>query len=942
MSMVALISTVTNRSRRITFQEVISASLVNANTIFGPGVELYTPQELAAAHVVNAAALYTASAEIYEPVEVVAAHFLNAATVYAGAIAFVPSRGDEQQITAALFSNSATTYAATLIEKFSPPATSYLGYLATGDRKLADMSIRGNNPATPAAISDLIDGNLANNTYYFAGGVTDSYLLFEFLNRVLITEARLTQGNDSVHGDWQWQGSDDGASWTDIGSPFEFGGDEVTLQTSLNANSTYYNFYRVIQDSGVTSGSPFVHEMEFKILIEETGVSFDNAATFGKGDRSGLIGITHTGFSSLFGDEDNLINDAIDNDFYCSGGTGDAWLTFDFGVPVNIRGLKLIRSNGSVSGGWTLQGSTDGVTFGNVSPEYQLDEVISTVFASNNTDAYRHYRFRLTSGSASGSPYWQEIYFAQGAASIYIEAVTAHVVSAGATIFGPSIEKFAGASTEEQQATAALVTNTSTVYGAASAELLDFDLLWSNVVFVMDTRDHSVAAEGQRVRHHSADGGGGQTIPATNAYYTTAQRLAGRNYSIGGGTAAQLIGLFGIDLNTAGGFTLEGRVRRSNTLQSLLFYQGVGGNVFRFGFEAGANARLMFGYSTNGVSWTNVFSIAAAVSGSHAFKHIAVDRDASDVLRMFVDGVMVAKSTLAYVIPSPIETKVNVGASLASGAGMFIDDVRVTLGASRYGSDSAFTPPASLPRGPARDEHWEDVVALQRFDTSRIMFNTSSNVFMADASPANLPPELASGVEVVISDSLAGPDTTIWSTGGGYARSKAGAAGSNLSGGALWAIEARAKLANVGDVSGVACAHETAFATSPNSTDKQWRLGFSSDAKPYFEAQLVGGSTFTLASVTALTKDVWFDLAADCDGSIVRLYVDGDMVAKGTMSADIINNAPSTKCFYSFGGAGTGGAGFPGSLDEVRVTRDVARYDSDAGYTPLVGRFSAY
>jgi hypothetical protein len=943
MSMVALISTVTNRSRRVVYQEVISASLVNANTIFGSAIEIYTPQELAAAQVVNAPTLYAASAEIYEPTEVVAAYFINAATVYAGEVAFVPPPGGEQQLTAAHCMNSATTYVASLVEKFSPPATSYLGYLATGDRKLADMSIRGNNPATPAAISDLIDGNLANNTYYFAGGVTDSYLLFEFLNPVLITEARLTQGNDSVHGDWQWQGSDDGASWTDIGSPFEFGGDEVTLQTSLNPNSTYYNFYRVIQDSGVTSGSPFVHEMEFKILIEETGVSFDNAATFGKGDRSGLIGITHTGFSSLFSDEDNLINDALDNDFYCSGGTGDAWLTFDFGVPVNIRGLKLIRSNGSVSGGWTLQASTDGSSFSNVSPEYQLDEVISTVFASNNEDAYRYYRFALTSGSASGSPYWQETYFAQGTASIYIEAAAAHVASAGATISGALIEQFEGAPPDDEQlATAALVTNTSTVYAAASAELLDFDPLWSNVVALLDTSDHSAAAEGQRVRHHSADGGVGQTIPATNTYYTTAQKLAGRDYSIGGGTAAQMIGLFGIDLNSAGGFTLEGRVRRSNTLQSLLFYQGVGGNVFRFGFEAGANARLMFSYSTNGVSWTNVFSIAAAVSSSHAFKHIAVDRDASDVLRMFVDGVMVAKSTLGGVIASPIETKVNVGASLGSGAGMFIDDVRMTLGASRYGSDSAFTPPASLPRGPANDADWDNVVALQRFDTRIGMFNTSSNVFMADASPANLPPELASGVEVVITDTLAGPDTTIWSTGGGYARSKAGALGSNFSGGIAWTIDVRAQISGTGDAAGLLVSQETAYTSSPGSADRQWRIGMTSDRKPYFAAELVGGSTFTITSPDVLEVGDWYDLAVDCDGEGVRLYVDGDMVVSGTMSADIANHSPTTMRLYLFGGGGSGGAGFPGYFEEVRVTRDVARYDSDAGYTPLVGRFPAY
>ena len=66
------------------------------------------------------------------------------------------------------------------------------------------------------------------------------------------------------------------------------------------------------------------------------------------------------------------------------------------------------------------------------------------------------------------------------------------------------------------------------------------------------------------------------------------------------------------------------------------------------------------------------------------------------------------------------------------------------------------------------------------------------------------------------------------------------------------------------------------------------------------------------------------------------------MVVSGTMSADIANHSPTAMRLYLFGGGGSGGAGLPGYLEEVRVTRDVARYDSDAGYTPLVGRFPAY
>ena len=912
MSMVALISTVTNRSRRVTYQDAISASLVNANTIFGPAIELYTPQELAAVDVVNAA------------------------TVYAGEVALIVPPGAEKLLAAAHVTNSPTVHAASLIVKFSPPSTSYTGYLATGDRRLADMGVTTNSTNPGAPPLDLIDGNLANNTWYFIGGQTAVRLVFEFVNKVLITEAKMVQGNTSTHGVWKWQGSNDKVNFTDIGGTFTLGGATTQTQTTLSDNTDYYNTYRLFQVSGATSGSPYVHEFQFKILIEPGSASFDGGGAFAKGNRSGAITVTQSNFSNLFGSGTigAFVDGALANNWYCTGGVTSCHVTFDFGSPVNIRGAKIIRSNSTASGSWVLQGSNNGTTFTDLSRAVALDALINTIFAYHN-DAYRYYRINLASGTASGSPYWQEVYFAQGSVTTYREMVAAHVASAGATIHGPLIEQIAAGPPEEKQATAGLATNVSKVYAAASAELLDFDPLWSNVVFVMDTRDHSAAAKGQRLRHHSADSSIGQSIPASNAYYTTAQKLPGRDYSIGGGTANDLTTIFGLDLN-AGAFTIEARVRRNGTGQSLLMHQGPGSSVFRFGFEAGNNARLMFSHTTNGVTWINLYSLVAAVSATHAWKHIAADRGVDNVLRLFLDGVMVAKSTLAHVVATPIDTKLNVGASLASGGALFMDDVLVTLGVNRYGADASFTPPASLLRGPSPDEHWSNVVALQRFD-ARV--GATIDAF-ADASPAALYVDGAAGVTVVTG--APHTPTAINSVGGGYVRSKAGAVGSNLSGGALWTIEARAKLANVGDVSGVACARETAFATTPNSTDKQWRLGFSSDAKPYFEAQLVGGSTFTLASVTALTKGVWFDLAADCDGSIVRLYVDGDMVAKGAMSADIIDNTPGTKCFYSFGGAGTGGAGFPGSLDEVRLTRNVARYNSDAGYTPLGGRFPAY
>lgn len=96
-------------------------------------------------------------------------------------------------------------------------------------------------------------------------------------------------------------------------------------------------------------------------------------------------------------------------------------------------------------------------------------------------------------------------------------------------------------------------------------------------------------------------------------------------------------------------------------------------------------------------------------------------------------------------------------------------------------------------------------------------------------------------------------------------------------------------------------------------------------------------STGVSAAVT-LALNTPYRLAVDRDASnVVRLYLDGVMVASGVIANAIPGTNPAQKIRVgSHGSLGT--SSFPGKQDEVRVSKR-CRYGTDAGYTPAIAAF---
>lgn len=87
-----------------------------------------------------------------------------------------------------------------------------------------------------------------------------------------------------------------------------------------------------------------------------------------------------------------------------------------------------------------------------------------------------------------------------------------------------------------------------------------------------------------------------------------------------------------------------------------------------------------------------------------------------------------------------------------------------------------------------------------------------------------------------------------------------------------------------------------------------------------------------------LATGIWYHLAVDKDSTgKIRLYKNGEMVASNTPIDSSI--AESTATNLTIGSGGFGGNALDGWVDEVRITKGVARYKTDASFTSPTAAF---
>jgi len=191
----------------------------------------------------------------------------------------------------------------------------------------------------------------------------------------------------------------------------------------------------------------------------------------------------------------------------------------------------------------------------------------------------------------------------------------------------------------------------------------------------------------------------------------------------------------------SGAFTVEAWVYYTSAPTTTSFSivsqwgNGLSGNL---GWCFGHNAsNFAFFYSTTG---SNNPSVSAAWTPTlNTWYHVAADRDASNVLRIYVDGVVKASATVALAFfDSPSVLDIG-GITAFSAVRGYIDEVRIVKGEAVYGG--AFTPPTA----PFPDPASTTTARLSQMAVEVLRFPTSVNAQLSQMAIEVLRPNVALG-----------------------------------------------------------------------------------------------------------------------------------------------------------------------------------------------------
>jgi hypothetical protein len=144
--------------------------------------------------------------------------------------------------------------------------TSYANVGGTGDRQ-SIITVGGT--AITGTAEQLVDGLENNSSPFMAGGAADGSTItvtFNSGSSAYFDEFTFVQDTSVAQGVWKWQSSDNGSTWTDVGSSFTLTGSLAgTVNTEPSGASTPHRYWQMIKVSGSTNPGPLSQELKFKI-----------------------------------------------------------------------------------------------------------------------------------------------------------------------------------------------------------------------------------------------------------------------------------------------------------------------------------------------------------------------------------------------------------------------------------------------------------------------------------------------------------------------------------------------------------------------------------------------------------------------------------------------------------------------------------------------------
>jgi hypothetical protein len=238
----------------------------------------------------------------------------------------------------------------------------------TGDRESSYSVTASGITGSDIASGDLgnwLNGNFNSNatgSWYWnsiGSNMEGNSILFDLGsgNSKIYVGAKFYNDSKSTCGSWQFQGSNDNASYTDLGSAFEWltTGSSLpyTLET-LFSNDTAYRYLRLIGRSGAqTNNNPWQREIEFKVktITPSATGSFEGVAITPEASTSSMGAVlTYQDFSGT-----NSLNTDIILKLSADNGSNYSTATLT-ALPDFATGIKMAKVNDlSVTAGTQLK-----------------------------------------------------------------------------------------------------------------------------------------------------------------------------------------------------------------------------------------------------------------------------------------------------------------------------------------------------------------------------------------------------------------------------------------------------------------------------------------------------------------------------------------------------------------------------------------------------------
>ncbi|MDX1408120.1 MAG: LamG-like jellyroll fold domain-containing protein, partial [Saprospiraceae bacterium] len=356
------------------------------------------------------------------------------------------------------------------------------------------------------------------------------------------------------------------------------------------------------------------------------------------------------------------------------------------------------------------------------------------------------------------------------------------------------------------------------------------------------------------------------------------------------------------DWNFADGeFTIETWVRFASTdsYSTLIGQAATNGNQRAWLIDWTSN-QLRFIYHTDGRKKSQTVITGSWSPSPDTWYHVAVDRDSSDNLRIYVDGAIVAQATAAVsIFNSPQDVFIGL---LHNG---WLDDLRITKGAARYAG--AF----DVPNNPAAPE---DVVLQSHLD------GADGATTATDVSLSNHTLNFLGAAQIDTAESKFGGSSALFDDTSSSYISVADSEDWHFANGEF-TIETWVRFASTDSYSTLIGQAAT------NGNQRAWLIDWASNQLRFiYHTDGTSGSQTILSGSWSPSPDTWYHVAVDRDSSSnLRIYVDGNVIAQ-TFTSVLIYNSPQDVFI---------GLLHDGWLDDLRITKGAAQYAG--AFTPPTG-----